>query len=136
MRRLLSAHIFIMPCRIHCMDIAFDVKPKTVRQGQSVSGMVSVSYPGRYDGVAINTQVLDSNYHITYTSLNDDMISSNVARLFIPKDEMPDNKAKFTAEMRFVPDRDYEIKIRASIIEQHKEIESAIVFLAYEMASQ
>lgn len=116
------------------MDIAFDVEPKTVQQKQNIIGSVAVTYPGRYDGVTVNTQVLDSNHHITYTSLNDKKISSNVARLFIPKNEMPDNMAKFTAQMRFAPDRDYEIKIRASIIEQHKEIESAIIFLAYEKA--
>ena len=44
---------------------------------------------------------------------------------------MPGNRAAFTAEMAFEPDRSYEVKFRASIIEQHKEIESSIVFVTY-----
>ena len=113
------------------MDISFSIDPMTIRHGEPIRGMVSVSYPGRYDGVVINTQVLDSNHHVTYTSYSGREISSNVARLHIPKDAMPANKAEFTAKMAFEPDRDYEIKFRASIIEQHKEIESATVFASY-----
>lgn len=114
-------------------DLVFNVEPVIIRQGSPIRGDIKVSYPGRYDGVSINTQVLDSNHHVTYTSSNDKPISSNVARLYIPRDEMPNNAASFTAEMIFKPDRDYEIKIRASIIEEHKEIESATVFARYDM---
>jgi hypothetical protein len=44
---------------------------------------------------------------------------------------MPDNKAEFTAIISFEPAKDHEIKFRASIIEQHKEIESQIIFARY-----
>jgi alpha-acetolactate decarboxylase len=44
---------------------------------------------------------------------------------------MPDNKAKFTAVISFEPSQEHEIKFRASIIEQHKEIESQIIFANY-----
>lgn len=90
-----------------------------------------VSYPGRYDGVVVNAQVLDSNHHVTYTSCNGRNITGKIARLFIPRDQMSHGRAFFTAEMKFKPDRPYEIKFRASIIEQHKEIESSIVFVKY-----
>lgn len=113
------------------MDISFSMEPETVRHEQPLKGIVLVSYPGRYDGVVINAQVLDSNHHVTYTSYNGKEISSNVARLFISKDIMPDNRAEFTAKMGFETDRDLEVKFRASIIEQHKEIESATVFVTY-----
>ena len=44
---------------------------------------------------------------------------------------MPENKAEFTALIKFEPKQEYEIKFRASIIEQHKEIESQIIFANY-----
>ena len=113
------------------MDIDFGVESKTIQQNSPIRGRISVSYPGRYDGVTVNTQVLDSNHHVMYTSCNGKAMASNVARLFIPKSDMHDNAAEFTAEMRFPPDRSYEIKMRASIIEQHKEIASSIVFMEY-----
>jgi hypothetical protein len=44
---------------------------------------------------------------------------------------MTENKAEFTAIISFEPIKEYEIKFRASIIEQHKEIESQIIFAKY-----
>ncbi len=115
-------------------DIKFDLESLSIRHDSPARGRISVSYPGRYDGVVINTQVLDSNHHVTYTSSNGKPLSNVLARLFIPRSEMSDNQAVFTAQMNFKPDRDYEIKFRASIIEQHKEIESVVVFASYSTA--
>lgn len=112
-------------------DIEFSLSPKELHPESEIKGTVSVNYPGRYDGVVINTQILDSNEHITYKSYNGKKISQNVARLFISKDAMPDNKAEFTATIEFEPSKEYEVKFRASIIEQHKEIESKIIFAKY-----
>ena len=44
---------------------------------------------------------------------------------------MPENKAEFTALIKFEPEQEHEVKFRASIIEQHKEIESQIIFAKY-----
>ena len=44
---------------------------------------------------------------------------------------MTGNKAEFTALINFEPMQEHEIKFRASIIEQHKEIESQIIFAKY-----
>jgi len=44
---------------------------------------------------------------------------------------MPENKADFTAIIEFEPKKEHEVKFRASIIEQHKEIESKIIFAKY-----
>ena len=113
------------------VDIQFKAEPKTVGPDGRVEGSILVSYPGRYDGVVVNAQVLDSNHHVTYAACNGKILTGKIARLFIPRDQMPDNRATFTAKMEFAPDRAYEIKFRASIIEQHKEIESSIVFVEY-----
>ena len=112
-------------------DIQFGLNNTDIRPDSEIVGTVSVSYPGRYDGVVINTQISDSNEHITYKSYNKKAISHNVSRLFIPRDAMPDDTAEFTAVIRFVPEKEHEVKFRASIIEQHKEIESQIIFAKY-----
>ena len=44
---------------------------------------------------------------------------------------MPDNKAEFTAAIEFEPKETHEVKFRASIIEQHKEIESDVLFAKF-----
>ncbi len=112
-------------------DIEFTLNSKEIHKDSEIKGTVSVSYPGRYDGVVINTTILDSNEHIIYKSYNGKKISQNVSRLFINKDVMPENKAEFTAVISFEPKQEHEVKFRASIIEQHKEIESQIIFAKY-----
>ena len=112
-------------------DIDFKLNTTDIHPESEIIGTITVSYPGRYDGVVVNTQILDSNEHITYRSYNGKKISQNVSRLFINKDLMPDNKAEFTAFIKFKPENEHEIKFRASIIEQHKEIESQIIFAKY-----
>jgi len=112
-------------------DIEFNLNSTDIHPESEIKGSISVSYPGRYDGVVINTQILDSNEHIIYKSYNGKKISQNVSRLFINKDVMPENKAEFTAVISFIPKQEHEIKFRASIIEQHKEIESQIIFAKY-----
>ena len=112
-------------------DIEFKLDSKEISRNSEIRGTILVSYPGRYDGVVINTQILDSNEHIIYKSYNGKKISQNVSRLFINKDVMPENKAEFTATINFEPKQEHEIKFRASIIEQHKEIESQVIFAKY-----
>ena len=102
-----------------------------IKPNSEIKGYITVDYPGRYDGVVINTQIMDSNKLIVYKSYNDEKISDNVSRLFISKDIMPDNKAKFTAVIEFEPEQSHDVKFRASIIEQHKEVESDQLFAKF-----
>ena len=112
-------------------DLEFELNSLNIHPDSEIKGTISVSYPGRYDGVVINVQILDSNEHIVYKSYNGKKISQNVSRLFINKDVMPEHKAEFTAVINFDPKQEHEIKFRVSIIEQHKEIESKIIFAKY-----
>ena len=112
-------------------DIKFSLDKLKIQPNSEIKGTVIVTYPGRYDGVVINTTISDSNQHITYKSYNGKKISQNVSRLFISKETMPENKAEFTAIISFEPSREHEVKFRASIIEQHKEIESQIIFAKF-----
>ena len=44
---------------------------------------------------------------------------------------MSEHKEEFTAIINFESKQEHEIKFRVSIIEQHKEIESKIIFAKY-----
>ena len=112
-------------------DIELKLDSETIKPNSEIKGTVIVNFPGRYDGIVINTQILNSNELIVYKSYNGKEISDNVSRLFISKDVMPDNKAVFTAIIEFEPKESHEVKFRASIIEQHKEIESDILFAKF-----
>ena len=103
-----------------------DIKPNSV-----IKGHVTVDYPGKYDGIVINTLIMNSNELIVYKSYNDEKISDNVSRLFISRDVMPDDEAKFTASIEFEPEQSHDVKFRASIIEQHKEVESDQLFAKF-----
>lgn len=109
-------------------DIVLELESKNISPHSQIKGKISVTYPGRYDGVVINTQILNSNQLVTYKSYNGKQISENHSRLFISKDTMSNNVAEFTASIDYDFDESHEIKFRASIIEQHKEIESDVQF--------
>ena len=109
-------------------DIEIKLDSTDLQPYYEIKGTITVNYSGRYDGVVINTQILGSNELIVYKSYNGKKISQNVSRLFISKDVMPDNKAEFTASIEFEPKESHDVKFRVSIIEQHKEVESDVLF--------
>ena len=103
-----------------------DIKPNS-----EIRGHIIVDYPGKYDGIVINTLIMNSNELIVYKSYNDEKISNNVSRLFISRDVMSDNKADFSASIEFEPKQSHDVKFRASIIEQHKEVERDQLFAKF-----
>ena len=103
-----------------------DIKPNS-----EIKGHVTVDYPGAYDGIVINTLIMNSNELIVYKSYNDEKISDIVSRLIISKEGMPDNKAESHAVREFEPEQPHDVKFRASIIEQHKEVESVQLFAKF-----
>ena len=112
-------------------DIEIKLNSKEIHQNDEIKGNIVVNYSGKYDGVVINAQILESNELIVYKSYNGKKISQNVSRLFVNKDAIPENKIEFTASIEFRPKEIHEVKFRVSIIEQHKEIESDILFAKY-----
>ena len=103
----------------------------SIKPNSEIRGHVTVDHPGKYDGIVINTLIMNSNELIVYKSYNGEEISDNVSRLFISRDVMPDNKADFTASIEFEPEGSHDVKFRASIIEQHKEVESVQLFAKF-----
>ncbi|MEM4252548.1 MAG: hypothetical protein QXE84_03390 [Candidatus Nitrosotenuis sp.] len=108
-------------------DILIEMN-KSIRPNVEFSGAITVNYTGNYDSVVLNTQILDSNELMLFTSLNGKKISSRSSRLFISKDVMLQNRAEFSAIITFEPQKRHDVKFRASIIEQHKEVESDVFF--------
>ena len=82
-------------------DIELKLNDKNISPNSEIKGFIKVNYPGRFDGVVINTQIIGLNELIMYKSFNEKKISENVSRLFISKDNMPENKAEFTASIEF-----------------------------------
>lgn len=109
-------------------DIELKLEKLTFQSHEIIRGKIQVNYSGRYDGVVVNSQILGSNQLIVYKSYNNKSISQNLSRLFINKNDMPQNSVEFTASIEFEPKEIHEVKFRASIIQEHKEIESDIVF--------
>jgi hypothetical protein len=109
-------------------DIELKLENLTFKPHEIIKGKIQVNYSGRYDGIVVNAQILSSNQLIVYRSYNNKSISQNLSRLFINKNDMPQNSVEFTASIEFEPKEVHDIKFRASIIQEHKEIESDIVF--------
>ena len=63
-------------------DIKLALDNLNIKPNSEIKGYVTVNYPGMYDGVVINTQIIGSNKLIVYKSYNDEKISDNVSRLF------------------------------------------------------
>ena len=112
-------------------DIEIKLESKSISPHNEIKGEVIVNYSGLYDGVVINTQIIGSNELVVWSSYNGKKITRNVSRLFISKDVMPENKAEFTASIEFEPTETHDVKFRASIIEQHKEVESDQLFATF-----
>ena len=109
-------------------DVEISLNSTHIKPNEQILGNIKVNYTGRYDGIVINTHILDSNGLLEYGMCNGKNVDKNVTRLFIPKDSMKNNTAEFTAFIRFEPEKKYAVKFRVSIIEQHKEIESDHIF--------
>ena len=45
----------------HMGDLEFKLNSTDIHQNSEITGTIDVSYPGRYDGVVVNTTILDSN---------------------------------------------------------------------------
>ena len=112
-------------------DIVIRLQSNNISQHNEIQGEVIVNYQRLYDGVVVNTQIIGSNELVVWRSYNGKKITQNVSRLFISKDVMPENRAEFTASIDFEPKESHDVKFRASIIEQHKEVESDQLFAVF-----
>lgn len=108
--------------------IAFDkdeVKPK-----EELNGTIKINYSGRFDSVVLNSQIQNTNDIFTFIKLNDKKINYSFARMSILKQEIKNvNEINFTAITEHVPEKLSNVKFRASIIQEHKEVADVVAFL-------
>ncbi len=96
----------------------------------TLRGRVTITYGGRHDGVMIYAQVTGSNSLVSFESCNGKAQAGTKSRLFVPSADMPDGTADFVAKVEPAIKAAHEIRVRAAIIEQHKEVDSSVVFVS------
>lgn len=102
-----------------------EVKPK-----EELNGIIKITYPGRFDSIVINSQIENTSDIFTFIKINDKKIDYSYARMPILKQDIKDvNEIKFTVTTEHVPQRLSNVKFRASIIQEHKEVADNVAFL-------
>jgi hypothetical protein len=98
--------------------------------GNDLHGTIVINYHGRFDSIAVNSQIENSGDVFSYTNLNGKNIKHPYARLSIFKSELAGrNTINFTATTNHVPTGEYSnVKFRVSIIQEHKEVASDIAY--------
>ncbi len=110
--------------------IRISVKQNSIVPQSDINGTVIVDYPGRFDGVQVNTYVTGTNEQVQFVSIDGKKTSLSV-RLFLGRNEIGEkNSFSFIArlEQTNLP-KQTSIRFRAAIIEQHKEVESDVIFV-------
>ncbi len=112
-------------------QIKLELNDTNIKQYSEIIGKIIINYRNKYDGVIINTQIFDSNEFIEYKSYNNKKILQKSPRLFVGYDSIIKNSIKFIATIKFKPKKSHDIKFRACMIEQHKEIGESIVWAKF-----
>ena len=110
--------------------IKIGVKQTSIVPQSDIDGTVTINYRGRFDGVQVNTYVTGTSEQAQFVSIDGKKISLFV-RLFVSKNEIGEkNSFNFIArlEQTKLP-KQTSIRFRAAIIEQHKEVESDVIFV-------
>jgi len=113
------------------MDIFLDFKNKEINVGEELECIITINYTGRFDSISINSQIEDSSDVFTYTEINGKKMNHPYARLSIMKKELQDpSSIKLKATTQHVPkNTESVVKLRATLIQEHKEIASDIKFI-------
>ena len=113
------------------INIFLDFKNKEVNTGEELECIITINYTGRFDSISINSQIEDSSDVFTYTEINGKKINHPYARLSIMKKELQNpSSIRLKAITKHVPNStESVVKLRATLIQEHKEIASDIKFI-------
>jgi hypothetical protein len=113
------------------MNIFLDIKNKEINTGEELECVITINYTGRFDSISINSQIEDSSDVFTYTEINGKKINHPYARLSIMKKELQNpTSIRLKAITKHVPkSTESVVKLRATLIQEHKEIASDIKFI-------
>ena len=112
-------------------NIFLDFKNKEINAGEELECEITINYTGRFDSISINSQIEDSSDVFTYTEINGKKINHPYARLSIMKKELQNpTSIRLKAITKHVPrSTESVVKLRATLIQEHKEIASDIKFI-------
>ena len=112
-------------------QVSVELAEGQVAAGQELHGKIFINYPGRFDSLVINSQIENSSDVFSYSNLNGKKINHPYARLSIFKAELGGkNPVDFVAVTKHVPRGDHSnVKIRVSIIQEHKEVVSDVAYI-------
>jgi len=104
---------------------------KQINGKKEIDGKLIINYTGRFDSISINSQIEDSSDIFTYTEIDEKKINHPYARLSIfKKDIQNPNIIRFKAFTDHNPKTmESNVKFRATLIQEHKEIASDIKFI-------
>ena len=111
-------------------DIVITFDKDEIKPKEEVNGIIKINYQGRFDTVVINSQIQNTSDIFTFIKLNDKKINYSFARMPILKQDIKNvNEINFTAVTEHVPEKLSNVKFRASIIQEHKEVADVVAFL-------
>ena len=111
-------------------QVSISLAESSLAAGEDLHGTVVINYPGRFDSLAINSQIENSSDVFSYANLNGKKINHPYARLSIFKTELGGRTTiEFIASTNHIPAGDHSsVKFRVSIIQEHKEVASDIAY--------
>jgi hypothetical protein len=111
-------------------DIVITFEKDEIKPKEEVNGIIKINYRGRFDTVVLNSQIQNTSDIFTFIKLNDKKINYSFARMPILKQDIKNvNEVSFTAVTEHVPEKLSNVKFRASIIQEHKEVADVVAFL-------
>jgi hypothetical protein len=111
-------------------DIVITFDKDEVKPKEELNGIIKINYRGRFDTVVLNSQIQNTSDIFTFIKLNDKKINYSFARMPILKQDIKNvNEINFTAVTEHVPEKLSNVKFRASIIQEHKEVADVVAFL-------
>jgi hypothetical protein len=111
-------------------DITICFDKDEVKTNEELNGLIKISYIGRFDSIVINSQIENTSEIFNFVKLEDKKINYSYARMPILRQDIKNkNEIKFTAVTKHVPQGSSNVKFRATIIQEHKEIADDVAFL-------
>ena len=112
-------------------ELSLTIKETEIHPNQEIHGRIELNYNERFDTIVINSQIENSSDIFNYIQLNGKKINHPYARLSIYKKDLEEKRiVDFIAITQHLPKNVLsKVKFRVSIIQEHKEVINAILFL-------
>ncbi len=112
-------------------EIDIKLVEKEILPHREVHGIIYINHASRFDSIAINSHIENSSDIFNYTRLDSKKINHKYARLSIFREDLQDKKKiEFTAVTGHKPAGKFtNAKFRVAVVQEHKEIASAIVLV-------